>query len=180
MRAVAVFRGGVFPHLTEHHGILFLLFGRAVHQRKHIVGELIRHIEAVSSRALFKPAAHHAVVIGDDEALPVRIVLVDLGQRFKPPPAFVFIGVMLKRVPRVIRRRLAVGRAAALVSFLAVKINAVAARMREDAVEHDADAERFRFIAQRHEVVLTSEHRIDLFVIRRVVAVVGRCLEYRV
>ena len=59
------------------------------------------------------------------------------------------------------------------VAAVFVEINAVRAGVVEHAVQNDRNAFLLCFFAQGNKVVVRAEQRVDVFVIRRVVAVVG-------
>ena len=62
----------------------------------------------------------------------------------------------------------------------AVEIHAVVADVGEHAVEHHADAELARLLAQRAQRLFVAKHRVDAHVVAGVVFVVGAPLEDRV
>ena len=115
----------------------------------------------------------------NDTAFAVDIVVIrgiflaHIRQRDEIPPTFVVVRPAPKAVPRVIRGRLRAVRAAVAVAALAVKINAVAARVAENAVEQNVNVALFRRRAQRAEVFLIAEQRVNFLIVRRVVTVVG-------
>ncbi len=60
---------------------------------------------------------------------------------------------------------------------VAVKVNGVVPRVVEDAVENDADTVRMRCVAELGKVFIGAKHRIDMQVVRCVVAVVAHRLK---
>ena len=68
-------------------------------------------------------------------------------------------------------------RAHRLIEAGAVKIAAIIARVVKYAVQHHTDTPLLRLAAQLGEILLRTQQRVDGAVIRRVVAVVGGCLE---
>ena len=99
--------------------------------------------------------------------------LIDGGHIAHAPPTVVrAVLVEIKRI--AIRRILALPRAHAGVVAVAVKIDRVVARMVEDTVQDDGNAELLGRLAQLGKVLLGAQNRIDLGVIGGVVAVVAR------
>ena len=80
---------------------------------------------------------------------------------------------MAEIVPAVIRRLRALARARVGVCTIAVEVHAVRSGVRIHAVEHYAYPHAARRHAQMREVLIRAEDRIDLQIIRAVVAVVG-------
>ena len=60
---------------------------------------------------------------------------------------------------------------------VAVKVDRIVARMVEDAVQDDGNAELLGRLAQLRKVLLGAQDRVDLGVVGRVVSVVARGLK---
>ena len=176
---IRAFIGGVFPHFAEHHGVFILRFRGAVQAVNKAVRQLIGNIQAPAGSTGLKP-------MPDDAAFAVNIVVIrgiflaHIRQRDEIPPTFVVVRPAPEAVPRVIRGRLRAVRAAVAVAALAVKINAVAARVAENAVEHNVNVTLFRRRAQRAEIFLIAEQRVNFLIVRRVVTVVALRFKYRI
>ena len=75
------------------------------------------------------------------------------------------------------RRVLALPRTDTGIVTVAVKVDRVDARVVEDAVQDDGDAQLLGCLAQLGKVLLGAQDRVDLGVVGRVVAVVTRGLK---
>ena len=164
--------GGVFPHFAEHHGVFILRFRGAVQAVNKAVRQLVGNVQAPAGSTGLKPMPDDTVFAVDIVVIR-RIFLAHIRQRDEIPPTFVVVRPAPKAVPRVIRGRLRAVRAAVAVAALAVKINAVAARVAENTVEQNVNVALFRRRAQRAEVFLIAEQRVNFLIVRRVVTVVG-------
>ena len=112
--------------------------------------------------------------------MEIRLVqLLDARERADAPPGLVIVGIMVEAIPAAVRR-IGVGRRAVAKHMLRVKIDAVAARVGEHAVENDAHAARVSSVTQGAEVLLRAEHGIRAAIIRRIIAVVRPRHENRV
>ena len=80
---------------------------------------------------------------------------------------------VLECVPRIVRRILRLKCAGFGIASLAVEINAVASGVAEHAVKQNTDAELPGCTAERAEVLRIPEQRVNVCIIRRVVAVIG-------
>ena len=84
---------------------------------------------------------------------------------------------MAESVPGIIGGFLRVVGSRRGISSLPVEINAVAARVAEHPVDEHPDSQFFRGGAQGTEILFVAQQRVDLGIIRRVVAVVGMGFE---
>ena len=118
-----------------------------------------------------QPFANHAVLA--QELLAHQLgILVDGGHVAHAPPAV--IRTVLMEVKRIAPRRvLALPRTDTGIVAVAVKVDRVIARMVEDAIQDDGNAELLGCLAQLRKVLLGAQDRVDLGVIGRVVAVVA-------
>ena len=140
---VAYLEHRILPNLADDGAVgLFGLCGIA-YKREHIVGKLVGNIEPPAGSTAPKPQLNDAVLCTDDVILPACVLLVYLGQILKVPPAAVIVGEGAEVKPVKIRRSLARVRTDAAVAAEAVKINAVRARVRENAVVYDFYTEPF-------------------------------------
>ena len=177
--AVGGFVRRVFPDLAEHQSVRLFRFRGGAQAVEKTVGQLVGNVEPPAGSARPQPAA-------DDPVRPVykagkvRVPLVDGRQRGKIPPAVVVARPGAEPVPGIIRRSLRLAGPGAGVTPLPVKVDAVAPRMIENAVEQHTDAKLRRCRTQRAKVFLRAEQRIDFSVIRRVVPVVRVRLKHRV
>ena len=67
-----------------------------------------------------------------------------------------------------------------VIAAASVEVAAVVAGVVEHAVQHDAHAALCRLAAQRFEVLLVSEQRVDALIVARIIAMVGVRLKDRV
>ena len=98
---------------------------------------------------------------------------IDVRQGVEIPPAVVLVGPWMEVVPGGVGRLLGIVRAFHRVALFAVEIDAVAARVVEDAVHDHMHPALFCCGAQMLEVGLRAEQGVDFGVIRRIVPVVG-------
>ena len=147
LRAVGYLVACVLPYLAQQRRLRILRAdgGAQIAQEAH--GQLVRHIQPPAGCARAHPAARHAVLRQDEPAV-VLVVLVDLGQGIHAPPALVFIRKTLKGEPPGIGGIGALIRAHAVVAAVAVKIQAVVARVVEHAVQQHAHAALGGLLAQ--------------------------------
>ena len=177
-RAIAGLGHGVLPHLAEDDGLRVGVLGRAADEGQGLVRQFVGHVQPPAGSAPAQPGAHDAVLAGDDEFAPARVVLVHLGQVGEVPPAAVFARPFAEVVPGVIGRSFAgVIGARAVVAGEAVEIHAVRARVRKNAVQHHPDAAFGGAFAQPLEVLVGAEHGVHLQVVARAVAVVAARFE---
>ena len=125
-----------------------------------------------------QPLTNHAVLA--QQLFTDKLgVFVDGWHIAHAPPAV--IRTVLMEVKRIAPRRvLALPCAHAGVVAVAVEVDRVVARMVEDAIQDDGNAELLGRLAQLRKVLLGAQNRVDLGVIGRVVAVVARGLKDRV
>ena len=172
--------GGILPDLTDDESIRFFLLCGGIQSGDKIVGQLVCDIQPPAGRTEPQPPAHHAVRVAEDKALVVRVALVDLRQGVNAPPRAVFVRPLAEFVPRAVRRVLGLMCAERVIAAAAVEVAAVVAGVVEHAVQHDAHAALCRLAAQRFEVLLVSEQRVDALIVARIIAVVGVRLKDRV
>ena len=133
-----------------------------------VVGQLVGHVKAPAAGTGAQPLAHHAVLAADELAV-LGVALIQVGQGVNAPPAAVgTVGAQL--VPATIGRVLALEGAYAVVVAVAVEVQRVGSGMVEHAVQDDGDAALAGLVAQALEALLVAQHRVDLQVVARVVA----------
>ena len=163
--AVAYLEHRVLPNLADNGAVgLFGLCGLA-YKRKHIVGKLVGNIKPPAGSAAPEPQLNYAVLCADDVILPACVLLVYLGQILKVPPAAVIVGEGAEVKPVKILRSLARVRADAAVAAEAVKINAVRARVRENAVIYDFYTEPFGLGTKVYIIIDAAQYRVNVFVV---------------
>ena len=167
------FVGRILPHLTDDERIGFLPAGGSVQLPDEAVRQLVGNIQPPAGRAQPQPAADHAVLVLDDVILIAAVALIDLRERVDAPPRAVLVRPVVKVKPAEIRRFLGLERAYAVVVTASVEVTAVVAGVIEHAVQYNAHAASGGFAAQRTEVLLAAEQRVDALVIAGIVAVIG-------
>ena len=173
--AIANLVGGVFPDFAEQQRVR--LFGKygLLNLGQEVVGKLVSDVQAPTMGTGAQPFADHAVLAQEPLAYQLG-ALIDGGHVAHAPPAVVrAVLVEIKRIAP--RRILALPRAHAGVVAVAVEIDRVVARVVEDAVQNNGNAELLGCLAQLRKVLLGAQDRVDLSVIGRVVAVVARGLK---
>ena len=172
--AVGDLVAAVLPDLAEEDAVRLFLFHRRADVRDEVVGQLVGDIEPPARRPEPQPVPHDGVLAVHDEFPVRRTLLVHSREGVHAPPRVVAVRPVREAVPRVVGRVLALRRAPLRVEAVGVEVAARAAVVVEHTVEQDADTALFRLAAERAEVLLRPEHRVDGAVIRGVVAVV-RC-----
>ena len=173
--AVADLVGGVFPDFAEQQRVR--LFGKhgLLDFGQEVVGKLVGHVQTPAMGASAQPFADHAVLAQEPLAYQFG-ALIDGGHVAHAPPAV--IRTVLVEVKRIAPRRvLALPRTDAGIVTVAVKVDRVVARMVEDAIQDDGNAELLGRLAQLRKVLLGAQNRVDLSVVGRVVAMVARSLK---
>ena len=180
-RAVGELRRRVLPDLAEYGGLGVLRLGGGAYLLERVVGELVGHVQAPAGRAAPQPGPDDAVLAGDDELFPARVVLVHLGEVGEVPPAAVLLRPLREVVPAVEGRIFpgVIGPVGAVV-VVAVEVYAVRARVGEDAVEHYAYPALLRRGHEALEVLERAEDGVGLHVVAGVVAVVAAGVDNRV
>ena len=173
--AIADLVGGVFPDFAEQQRIG--LFGEhgLFDLGQEVVGKLVGHVQSPAVGTGAQPFANHAVLA--QELLAHQLgALIDGGHVAHAPPAV--IRTVFMEVKRIAPRRvLALPSTDAGIIAVAVKVDRIVARVVEDAVQDDRNAELLGRLAQLRKVLLGAQNRVDLGVIGRVVAVVARGLK---
>ena len=172
--------GGILPHLTDDERIRLFPARGGVELADEAVRQLVGHIQPPAGRAQPQPAADNAVLILDDVVLIASVGFVHLRQCVDPPPRAVLIRPVMEVKPAEIRRFLGLIRAYAVIMAACVEVAAVIAGVIEHAVQHDAHPALSGLAAQRTEILLAAEQRVDALVITGVVAVIGIRLKDRV
>ena len=173
--AVADLVGGVFPDLAEQQCVRLLGEHGLFDLGQEVIGKLVGHVQAPTMGTGAQPFADHAVLAQEPLAYQLG-ALVDGGHVAHAPPTVVrAVLVEIKRIAP--RRILALPRAHAGIIAVAVKVDRIVARVVEDAVQDDGNAQLLGRLAQLSKVLLGAQNRVDLGVIGRVVAVVARGLK---
>ena len=170
--AVANLVGGVFAEQQ-----CVGLFGkyRLLDLGQEVVRKLVGHVQAPTMGTGAQPFADHAVLAQEPLAHQFG-ALVDGGHVAHAPPAV--IRTVFMEVKRIAPRRvLALPSTDAGIIAVAVKVDRIVARVVEDAVQDDGDAQLLGCLAQLGKVLLGAQDRVDLGVVGRVVAVVTRGLK---
>ena len=171
--AVGNLVGRVLPHFAQHGCLRIDGFDLAAQRTQKRHRQLVRHVQPPAARALAEIMLDDRILAGENEGGIIRVILPDVGQRIKAPPAVIGGGILLEGEPAVIGRILRLARAYDGVMAVTVEVNAVIAHVGEHAVKHDADAHCARGGAQVLKIRLRAEHRIDHAVIAGVVFVIG-------
>ena len=172
---VADLVGGVFPNFAEQQCVR--LFGKycLLDLGQEVVRKLVGHIQTPAVSTGAQPLADDAVLAQNPVAHQLG-VLVDGGHIAHAPPAVVrAVLVEGKRIAP--RRILTLPCTYAGVVAIAIEIDGVVARVVEDTVQNDGNAQLLGRLAQLGKVLLGAQNRIDLGVIGGVVAVVARRLK---
>ena len=170
--AVGPLVGGVLPDLAKQQRVGLYGADAFFQLIDKFVGQLIHHIQAEAIGAQTQPVGGHRVVILYNIMYVAGCDLLHVGQRGHIPPGIVVVGIVTEAVPLPVRRvRIADG--AVAEDVLGVKIDAVAAGVRKNAVEDNADAQAVGLVAEDLEVRLCPQHGVDAFIIGGIVAVVG-------
>ena len=169
---------GIFPDLADDSGIGTLCACSRGDVADEVFGELICHIEPPATGTKAQPMADDAVLAAD-ELVVARVLFADVRQVAYAPPGGILARVVYL-VPGAVRRVLALEGANLGIVVVLVEVARIAARMVEDAVEHYCHAMRLRSAAELLEGLRVAEHRVDLHVVGRVIAVVRGSLEDRV
>ena len=173
--AVANLIGGVLPDFAEQQCIGFLGEHGLFDLGQEVIGKLVGHVQAPTMGTGAQPLANHAVLAQKFLAHQLG-VFVDGWHVAHAPPAV--IRSVLMEVKRIAPRRvLALPCTDAGIVAVAVKVDRVVARMVEDAVQDDGNAELLSRLTQLGKVLLGAQDRVDLGVIGRVVAVVACSLK---
>ena len=173
--AVANLVGGVFPDFAEQQSIRF--FGKygLLDLGQEVVGKLVSDVQAPTMGTGAQPFADHAVLA--QEPLAHQLGLLVDGRHVAHAPPAVVRAVLVEGKRIAPRRILALPCTQAGVVAVAVEIDRVVARVVEDAVQDDGDAQLLGCLAQLGKVLLGAQDRVDLGVVGRVVAVVARGLK---
>ena len=170
--AVANLIGGVFPDFAEQQRVrLFGEYG-LFDLGQEVVGKLVGDIQAPTMGTGAQPFADHAVLA--QEPLAYQLGLLVDGRHVAHAPPAVVRAVLVEGKRIAPRRILALPGTHTGVVAVAVEIDRVVARVVEDAVQDDGDAQLLGCLAQLGKVLLSAQDRIDLGVVGRVVAVVAR------
>ena len=166
---VAIFVAGVFPDFAQQQ-IIFICFDAVVDVLDEGIRQLVGHIQTKARCAKRKPMIQYAILPADELVIR-RIGFLHIRKIRNAPPAFVAWGLIAEAVPAAIRRIFMQVRTIAIVSIF-IKIDAVGAGVAEDAVQDNADAVLLTLGSERNKISLVAQHRIDLHVVRGIVAVV--------
>ena len=135
--------------------------------------DFVRHVEAPAVDAEVNPVLGHV----EQEVLDLGVVGVKLRQGRQVVPGVVIVVLVGGRVrmerPVMDDEPVGVGGVGAVFEDV-VEGPEAAARVVEDTVEHDADAAGVGGVEQFAQRVVAAEQGVDLVVVVRVVAVVGR------
>ena len=172
----------VLPHLADEHGVVLLGHRGGLDLGDELVGELVGHVHAPAARAGAQPFAHDAVLAAHE--LVERLAVVAVARHVLVAPPAGVGSVLIEGKPVGIRRLDAVlvglPCTGAGVVLVAVEVHRVAAAVVPHAVENHRDAHLGGLVAQAPEVLLGTQHRIDVQVVGRIVAVITLRLEDRV
>ena len=170
--AIANLVRGVLPDLAEQQRVG--LFGKycLLDLGQEVVRKLVSDVQAPAVSTGAQPLADDAVLAQKLLAHELGL-LVDRGHVAHAPPAVVR-AVLVEGEGVAPRRILALPGAHAGVVAVAVEINRVIARVVEDAIQDDGDAQLLGCLAQLGKVLLGAQNRVDLGVVGGVVAVVAR------
>ena len=174
--AVADLVGRVLPDLADHGGVGVDALDRAADVADGLFGQLVDDVEPPALDAHRGPLFDDAALV-QDEFSPALGVLVDGRADGHAPPAVIAVRPIVEAVPIVVFAALGLIGADGVVSAELVEVAAVRAGVVEHAVQDDGDAPLRRPLDQFAELVLGAEKRIDLEIVARVIAVVGRRLE---
>ena len=173
--AIADLVGSVLPDFAEQQCVGLLGEHGLFDFGQEVVGKLVGHIESPAMGTGAQPFTDHAVLAQEPLAHQFG-ALIDGGHVAHAPPAV--IRTVLMEVKCIAPRRiLALPSAHAGIVAVAVEIDRIVARVVEDAVQDDGDAQLLGCLAQLSKVLLGAQNRIDLGVIGGVVAVVARGLK---
>ena len=171
------FGGAVLPHLTDDHGVGVGLPHRLVDAVNKVVRQLVGYVQPPGVRPRPQPAADDAVLVSEDIVPIGGLGLVDGGQGVDPPPGVVLVRPVGEIIPLVVGTVLGLAGPVLRVGTVPVEVPAHIALMVEHAVQHDADAQLVGGVAQGAEILLVSQHGVDLLIVAGTVAVVLRGLK---
>ena len=169
--------GRILPDLADHKRVFLLTLGCADDLPYGARRVLIDHIETPAGGSCSQPVAHDAFLAGNKIHV-AGVVHIGLRQSVDPPPRI--IGpVLMEAVPVSEGRIGRVPGTDASVISVTVKVTGIGTGMGEHAVQNDTDPALIRFPAELLEILLRSEHRVDLKIIAGIVFMIGGRLEDR-
>src|SRR5699024_7164698 len=121
---------------------------------------------------------NHAVVAADEASIG-RLVAPYRRQNLHAPPAAIFVGIFVERIPLVVTGFLRIVRARARIMTEFVEVTAVRSGVVEHTVEYYQNIPLYGFTNHAVERLVAAEHRVDFQIISGDVAVDRRRLEYR-
>ena len=163
----------VLPDLADEQAVGAFFVHCGADRGDKFIGQLIGDVQPPAGGAQTQPAAHDGIGTGHHIVYITFVRLLDGGQIFDAPPGIVIVRKRVETIPVIIRRTFPLGGAGRGIKAVGVEIDAFCARVIEHAVEDHADAASLCLGTERFEILLRAEQRVDVFIIRGVVAVVG-------
>ena len=173
--AVAYLIAGVLPDLAYEKGFRVCSLDPGACLGDERVRQFICHIQSPSRRSHLKPVRDNTV-LAQYELSEALVFFDHFRQILDAPPrpvavAFVHVKLIPAAVWRVLISVCSFAVRARIIA-VSVKVDAVRSRVAEDSVKDDAYASLAGSICKVHEVLISTQRRVDVHIVRGIVAVI--------